>query len=62
MSELNTDYNTQAQIIELTEDQLEAVEGGRSQLANTLFNFIPYAGQVNKLSEALGGPTFGDLF
>ena len=28
MTELNTDYNTQAQIIELTEDQLEAVEGG----------------------------------
>ena len=28
MSELNTDYNTQALIIELTEDQLEAVEGG----------------------------------
>ena len=58
MSELNA----QAQIIELTDDQLELVEGGRSQLANTLFNFIPYAGQVNKLSEALGGPTFGDLF
>ena len=28
MSELNTNYNTQAQIIELTEAQLEAVEGG----------------------------------
>ena len=28
MTELNTDYNTQAQIIELTDDQLELVEGG----------------------------------
>ena len=37
MTELNTDYNTQAQIIELTEDQLEAVEGG----VVPLLAFIP---------------------
>ena len=38
MSELNTDYNTQAQIIELTEDQLEAVEGGG--IGTVLFKYV----------------------
>ena len=58
MSELNT----QAQMIELTDDQLELVEGGRSQAANTVVDFIPFVGPVNRLSGVLGGPTFGDLF
>ena len=58
MSELNT----QAQIVELTDDQLELVEGGRSQTANTVVDFVPYVGPVNRLSELLGGPTIGDLF
>ena len=42
MTELNTDYNTQAQIIELTEDQLEAVEGG----ALPLWALIPPLGHA----------------
>ena len=58
MSELHT----QAQIIELNDDQLELVEGGRSQTANTVVDFVPYLGPVNRLSELLGGPTIGDLF
>ena len=49
-------------MIELTDDQLELVEGGSSDLANTLFNFIPLAGQANVLSKTFGGPTIGDLF
>ena len=56
------DLNTQAPIIELTDEQLELVEGGRSELANTIFNFVPYAGPINRISGAFGGPTFGDLF
>ena len=58
MSELNT----QAQSIELTDDQLELIAGGRSQTANTVVDFIPFVGPVNLLSGVLGGPTFGDLF
>ena len=58
MSELNT----QAQIIELTDDQLERIEGGRSQTANTVAAFIPFVGPVNQLSQSMGGPTIGDLF
>ena len=58
MSELNT----QAQFIELTDDQLELVEGGRSQTANTVVDFIPFVGPVSRLSGVLGGPIFGDLF
>ena len=58
MSELNT----QAQIIELTDEQLELVEGGRSQTANHIFNVVPVVGAANWLSEVLGGPTLGDLF
>ena len=38
MTELNTDYNTQAQISELTEDQLEAVEGGG--IGKVLFKYV----------------------
>ena len=38
LTELNTDYNTQAQIIELTEDQLEAVEGGG--IGKVLFKYV----------------------
>jgi len=58
MSELNT----QAQSIELTDDQLELIAGGRSQTANHVVDFIPFVGPVNRLSQAMGGPTFGDLF
>ena len=36
MSELNT----QAQSIELTDDQLELIAGGRSQISNVIFNCI----------------------
>ena len=57
-----TEFNTQAQIIELTDEQLELVEGGRSELANTFFNLVPYVGPINRISGAFGGPTFGDLF
>jgi hypothetical protein len=57
-----TELNTQAQIIELTDDDLELAQGGRSELANTIFNLIPYAGTINKISGVVGGPTFGDLF
>ena len=58
-----TELNTQAQFIELTDDQLELVDGGRSQTANNMFNSaVPVFGNANWLSELLGGPTFGDLF
>ena len=57
MSELNT----QTQIIELNDDQLELVEGGRSQTANTVVDFISFVIPVNRLSGVRGGPTFGDL-
>ena len=57
-----TELNTQAQFIELTDDQLELVEGGRSHTANNIFNVVPVVGQANSLSEVFGGPTFGDLF
>ena len=57
-----SEFNAQAQMIELTDDQLELVEGGRSQTANNMFNAVPVVGNANWLSEVLGGPTFGDLF
>ena len=57
-----TELNTQAQIIELTDDQLELVEGGRSQTANTVVDFVPFVGPVNRHSQSMGGPTIGDLF
>ena len=57
-----SECNAQAQMIELTDDQLELVEGGRSETANRIANFVPYVGPVNRLSELLGGPTIGDLF
>ena len=57
-----SEFNAQAQMIELTDDQLELVEGGRSQTANSIFNVVPVVGQANWLSEVFGGPTFGDLF
>ena len=57
-----TELNTQAQFIELSDDQLELVEGGRSQTANHVVDFIPFVGPVNRLSQSMGGPTFGDLF
>ena len=57
-----SEFNAQAQMIELTDDQLELVEGGRSELANTIVSFIPYVGAINTLSGAAGVPTFGDLF
>ena len=56
-----TELNTQAQSIELTDDQLELIAGGRSQIANVIFNCIPGIGLVNLTSEMTGGPTFGDL-
>ena len=49
MTELNTDYNTQAQIIELTEDQLEAVEGGGIGGL-----FVKYVAPI-VINELLGG-------
>ena len=58
MSELHT----QAHIIELNDDQLERIEGGRSQTANNIFNAVPVIGLANWVSEVSGGPTFGDLF
>ena len=58
MSELNT----QAQIIELNDEQLELIEGGRSQTANAVAAFIPFVGPVNQISQSMGGPTIGDLF
>ena len=57
-----SEFNAQDKMIELTDDQLELVEGGRSQTANTVVDFIPFVGNFNRLSEALGGPTIGDLF
>ncbi|EAU74609.1 hypothetical protein [Synechococcus sp. RS9916] len=57
-----TELNTQAQIIELSDDQLELVEGGRSDVVNTLVSFVPYVGPANTISDKLGGPTIGDLF
>ena len=50
MTELNTDYNTQAQIIELTEDQLEAVEGGG--IGGVLFKYVVAPIVIDRL---LGG-------
>jgi hypothetical protein len=57
-----TELNTQAQIIELTDDELELAQGGRSEVANAIFNFVPGLGTINKISGVVGGPTFGDLF
>ena len=57
-----TELNTHDQIIELTDDQLELVEGGRSETANTVVDFIPFVGPINRLSGVFSGPTFGDLF
>ena len=57
-----TELNTQAQIIELTDDQLERVEGGGSHIADNIFNALPVIGPVNWVSGLFGGPTFGDLF
>ena len=57
-----SEFNAQAQMIELTDDQLELVEGGRSQTANHVVDFIPFVGPVNRISQSMGGPTFGDLF
>ena len=57
-----SEFNAQAQMIELTDDQLELVEGGRSETANHVVDFVPFVGPVNRLSGVLGGPTFGDLF
>ena len=57
-----TELNTQAQIIELTDDELELAQGGRSDVANAIFNFVPGIGPINKISGLFGGPTFGDLW
>ena len=47
---------------ELTNEELAAVTGGSSQTANTVVDFIPFVGPVNRLSQAMNGPTIGDLF
>ena len=57
-----SEFNAQAQMIELTDDQLELVEGGRSETANHVVDFVPFVGPVNRLSQLWGGPTIGDLF
>ena len=57
-----SEHNIQDQVLELTDDQLERVEGGRSQTANAIVAFIPFVGPINQLSQSMNGPTIGDLF
>ena len=47
---------------ELSDEELVAATGGSSQTANTVVDFIPFVGPVNRLSQAMNGPTIGDLF
>ncbi|WP_114994712.1 hypothetical protein [Synechococcus sp. UW179A] len=51
-----TTLNTQDQIIELTDDQLEAAQGGNwGTVIDVAFGFVPIAGKINAISKLWGG-------
>ncbi len=54
-----TELNAQAQMIELTDDQLELVSGcGRYEDVKTMAPLVPIInGPINILSQWLGGPS-----
>ena len=52
----------QSQAIELSDESLEDIAGGRNETVNQVANFVPYVGPINSISGLLGGPTIGDLF
>ena len=52
-----TTFNTQDQIIELTDDQLEAAQGGviAGAAVDVGIGFIPILGQINAIAKLWGG-------
>ena len=52
-----TTLNTQDQIVELTDDQLEAAQGGVSAgtFVDVAIGFIPIVGPINAFSKLFGG-------
>ena len=56
-----TTLNTQDQIVELTDDQLEAAQGGVSAgtYVDVAIGFIPIVGPINAFAKLWGG-SIGD--